>query len=379
MTRTDGPAPLRRRGPRPLLMHLAQAGLPSSTGSATASAGSNGGWPSYPPATEAGAALLAGIAAYRRHPQTRTLPDPPALWGAGSSRLLDYGGTGPATLFVPSLVNRATVLDLLPDHSLLRWLAGHGVRPLLLDWGWPEAEERGFDLTGYLTQRLDPALDAATQATGPVILAGYCMGGLLALAAAQRRPDAVRGLALLAVPWDFHAADQPASAQLAAMLPVLEPVMQATGTLPVDALQAAFAAPDLDGIARKYRDFGRMPQDSARAARFVALEDWLNDGVPLAAPVARECLGAWYGANAPARGAWHAAGTPVDPARLRLPAFVAVPGRDRIVPPAAALPLAALIPDAVLHRSSAGHVGLVAGSRAEAALWRPLRDWAAAL
>src|SRR5262249_14452457 len=102
---------------------------------------------------------------------------------------------------------------------------------------------------------------------------------------------------------------------------------------------------------------------------------WLNDGIPLAAPVARECLAGWYGANAPAAGTWRVAGQKVTPAALRLPAFVAVPGRDRIVPPESAKPMADLIPGAVLHEPKAGHIGMAAGATAEAALWRPLLAW----
>jgi poly(3-hydroxyalkanoate) synthetase len=152
--------------------------------------------------------------------------------------------------------------------------------------------------------------------------------------------------------------------------------MQATGTLPVDAIQALFAGLDPWGIPRKFRAFARLDPASDRARLFVALEDWLNDGVPLAAPVARETLGGWYGANAPARLAWRIAGAVVDPAALVLPAFLAIPHRDRIVPPASALALAArLPPGAVIHQAEAGHIGMAAGSGAEAALWRPLLTW----
>ncbi|HYZ31999.1 MAG TPA: hypothetical protein VE684_06905, partial [Crenalkalicoccus sp.] len=49
--------------------------------------------------------------------------------------------------------------------------------------------------------------------------------------------------------------------------------------------------------------------------------------------------------------------------------------RDRIVPPASALALAAAIPGAALHRAEGGHIGMVAGGGAEAALWRPLLGW----
>ena len=323
-----------------------------------------------------GRELIAGIAAYRRHRWRRELPDPPSRWQEGGSRLLDYGGDGPMVLFVPSLVNRSYVLDLAPGHSMLRFLAANGVRPLLLDWGWPGEEEREFTLTDYVAGRLERALVAVGQ---PVVLAGYCMGGLLAVAAAQRRPDLVRALALLAAPWDFHAADAALADVAAQLVPTLEPLLRFAGALSIDALQTLFVLLDPFGVGDKYRAFGRLPQDSDRARLFVALEDWLNDGIPLAAPVARECLSGWYGANAPARGEWRIAGLPVDPGALDLPTFVAVPERDRIVPPESARPLAAAIAGSRLHEPAAGHVGMVAGRTAESALWRPFLEWASGL
>ncbi|HUZ64017.1 MAG TPA: alpha/beta fold hydrolase [Acetobacteraceae bacterium] len=413
--RAEAPAPLRRRGPRPLLFHLMLAML-RSVASNGASPSSNAASPASNealaalrdriaaalaqagPGAEAGAetaeggfarailaetlrqdrALVAGIAAYRRHPWQRDLPDPPAIWEEGGSRLLDYapGAPGPVVLFVPSLVNRAHVLDLMPGRSMLRWLAGQGIRPLLLDWGWPNAVERGFTLTDYIVGRLERALAAAPAG---LVLAGYCMGGLLALAAALRRPDRVRALALLATPWDFHAPEPGRAIALGQALPLLEPALAFNQTLPVDVLQMMFACLDPFGVAAKYRSFARLDPGSERAALFVALEDWLNDGIPLAAPVARACLRDWYGANDPARGAWRVAGLPVEPAAFDRPAFVAVPGKDRIVPPESALPLAGLIPDAVLHQPKAGHIGMVAGGTAEATLWRPLAEWVLAL
>ncbi|MGI4940322.1 MAG: alpha/beta fold hydrolase [Janthinobacterium lividum] len=371
MIRADLPGPMRRRGPRPLVLHLAPPGQASLRTALTGSLGPEG-----PPPAWADPALLAGIAAYRRHPWQRTLPDPPALWTEGEVQLLDYGQDAAPhalpILFVPSLVNRAYVLDLLPDRSLLRWLAGQGLRPLLMDWGWPGDVERAMTLTDIITGPLERAITAVG---GPVVLAGYCMGGLLTLAAALRRPEMVRALALLATPWDFHAAGRDQARRLSATLPLVEPLLTATGTLPVDALQTLFALPDPGAIAAKYRAFGRMDQAGDAARDFVALEDWLNDGVPLGARIARETLGVWYGENAPGRGEWRVAGCIVDPAAVSVPTFVAAPGRDRIVPSESALPLARLIPGAVLHQPKAGHVSMVAGPRARDALWLPLLHW----
>ncbi len=383
MHRPEAPAPNRRRGPRPLWLHLTLATQPSSAWQ-TALKSWNAGSAPFPaeattfPGGQPGpdAALLAGVAAYRRHPWHRQMDDPPAIWTEGSSRLLDFGDTakaqgGATLLVVPSLVNRATVLDLMPDHSMLRFLASQGLRPLLLDWGYPGEIERTFSLSDYIAGRLERALEA----TGPVTLAGYCMGGLMAVAAAQRRPDLVRRLVLLASPWDFWAEDGQQARDLAALLPALEPALAHAGALSVDTLQTLFSLLDPGSVGAKYRDFGRQDQNSARARMFVAMEDWLNDGIPLVAGVARETLSGWYGANTPASGTWRVLGLPVLPSRLRLPCFVAAPARDRIVPPASARALAAAIEGAVLHVPRAGHIGMVAGSMARQALWQPLVHW----
>ena len=162
---------------------------------------------------------------------------------------------------------------------------------------------------------------------------------------------------------------------MAAALPALEPVLEQAGALPVDVIQTLFAGLDPFGVAQKFRSFAGLDPANRRAALFVALEDWLNDGVPLAAPIARACIAGWYGANEPARLAWRVAGQVVDPAAWTGPAFVAIPHRDRIVPPASARALADRLPQAVVHEAAAGHIGMAAGSTAEGALWRPLREW----
>lgn len=320
--------------------------------------------------------LAKGILAYRRHPYRRALAAPPAVWRLGGARLLDFGGRGRPLLVVPSLVNRAYILDLSEGRSLMRFLAGRGFRPLLMDWGAPAPDERDFTLSDYVTGRLEPALEVARGlGNGPVPVLGYCMGGLLALALALRRQGDVAGLALLATPWDFHA-DNPGLARATAEYAgPLMPLFERLGEMPVDALQLLFAALDPFMSVRKFCAFGRLDPDSEKAAEFVALEDWVNDGVPLSAPVARECLLGWYGENLPARGGWEIAGTPVRPERLDRPALVVVPEQDRIVPPASAAALADALPDCRRLRPAAGHIGMVVGGSARAKVWEPLADW----
>jgi len=330
---------------------------------------------------------LAGVERYRHHPYHRDLTPAPTIWTDGTTRLLDFGvgeagrAKGrrkalPIALFVPSLVNRAYILDLAEGNSFLRWVAAHGIRPLLVDWGRPGEIERGFDLGDFIAGRLERALDVAIRlARGPVGVAGYCMGGNLALALAHRRPRDVAALALLATPWDFHA-DRPELARAIAAFSVpLLALADRLGELSTDILQALFYLLDPYLAPRKFLRFAEFEPGSARERAFVALEDWLNDGVPLPAKVARECLVGWYGDNTPGNGTWRVAGEIVDPREIACPTLILVPSQDRIVPPASADALARLIPGADRMQPNLGHIGMMVSAGAEAGAWRPIADW----
>ena len=398
MTTPSNPTP--NLGPRPLPMHLAVQTLALMSSLAALPLLKNGS-PSWSPAlndiankiaevppeaflkalsTEAARrfeTFVEGVQIYQNAPRAERPPEPCTVWQSGAARLLDYGEAGnPPLLVVPSLINRGYVLDLSEKRSLMRYLADQGFRPLLLDWGTPGAEERAYDLDAYITGPLQQAFDfvATTSKTKPALV-GYCMGGTLALALAARNLDQVSALVLLATPWDFQAGQEAYLPVLAAMLPGLEVMIETLGVLPVDVLQAIFAGLNPMGVGMKFRALSEMPASSAKAQAFLQLEDWLNDGVPLAGPVARQCLSEWYLQNKPAEGEWQVAGTRVDPARIDCPTLVVVPEADYIVPPEGAKPLAKLIPDAKLKTVKAGHIGMVAGGGARAKLYTPLSKW----
>ncbi len=314
-----------------------------------------------------------GSSAIATTPIAATWTDPPTVWQEGTTRLLDYGAAGaPPLLVVPSLINRAYILDLSAETSLPRFLATAGVRPLLVDWGGPGELERGFGLTEYIAGRLEAAADAAeAEAGGPLGVLGFCMGGLLATALAERRRGQVKALALLATPWSFHAERAGHARLLGIMAPALSVACAALGEVPVDMLQTLFTAADPLLALRKFSRFAAL-SEGQHADQFVAVEDWANDGVPLALPVARECLGGWYADDTPAREAWLVAGRPVLPRRVTQPALVVVPGQDRIVPPASAEALALALPAAERMAPPLGHIGMIVGAAAPREVWRPL-------
>ncbi|MFO1142235.1 MAG: alpha/beta fold hydrolase [Amaricoccus sp.] len=405
-------APHRVGEPSPLAFHLGAALL--AYGQALMAA-PRAGDPSFPWAEELGAdraaladldqvevaaeiaarlaATAAGLEAWQRHPYRRAVVDPPAVWSAGCSRLLDYGAVteavapdGPPVLVVPSLINRAYILDLAPGRSMLRWLASQGLRPLLLDWGIAGAAEAGFDLDRYGAERLLPALAAARRlAGGPVPVAGYCMGGTLAVGLAARVPDDVAAVATIGAPWDFspilglaggvRAMIRANDAQKAEGL--LDALGGAFGMVPVSLFQLLFALVNPLQAALKFQKLARLDPAGPAAQLFVALEDWLADGVPMPLGAARDLLVGWQIRNRPATLAWSFLGGVVDPRRIERPALVFCGRTDSIAPPPLAVPLGRALPMGRVLSPGTGHVGMIVGSAARGQVWRPLADFLA--
>lgn len=319
--------------------------------------------------------FASGVNKFKTAPRKDNHSSLPCVYEQGSTRLRHAKGEGAPVLLIPSLINRAYVLDLAPGNSVARSLAAKGFDVYLVDWGAPGDQEKSFRIDDYI-DRLECITDFIVERAGtPPMTVGYCMGGLLALALATREPDRTAKLALLATPWDFSKMPQAGVQHLRSSMPWLETVIELNGELPVDILQGMFAGIDPCATIRKFRQFAALDENSPTAQAFVQLEDWLNDGVPLAGPVARECLQEWYIENSPAEGRWKTDGRPVDPVSLNMPAAVFVPENDIIVPPETALPLGHLLPKAEMTFLPLGHIGMIVGGRAKRQLIDPLSAW----
>lgn len=324
------------------------------------------------------AAMFEGIKRYQDHPFARVVPPLPVVWAEGQARLFHAAATDArASVFiVPSMINRSYILDLLPGKSFVRWLATQGIDAYLLDWGEPANDPAMTDMEGAITRRLLPALRAACAASphAPVAL-GYCMGGTLLAGALALDRAGLAGVAFLASPWDFHGGDRKLAAQVQMGTPAALQLMETRAALPVNWIQSVFAAVNEERTVHKFADFAAMDPDSDAARLFVAVEDWLNDGLDLPAGLARACICDWYGENAPGRGVWRLGGEVVDPRAFDLPALVIAPQRDRLVPVDSAHALAQLLPQVTVITPDCGHIGMMTGRNAERAVWESVASW----
>lgn len=293
----------------------------------------------------------------------------PVKASSGAARLLRYGaesGGGGRTpvVLIPSLINPPTVLDLSERQSLLRYLAANGHDPWLVDWGTPAPDDARRDLASHVLDRLIPLLSILER---PPVLAGYCLGGVLALGAATIIDTAA--VATIATPWAFDGFPSDDRAHVRKLWTDAKPVCERLGYVPMEVLQSGFWALDPARTIHKYAAFGDMDADSDAAHAFLALEDWANAGPPLTFAAARSLFEDLYSDNLTGTGAWRISGKVVDPQSLSCPALSIRSARDRIVPAASSPPLSRQL------TLDLGHVGMIVGSRARQALWEPLSAW----
>jgi polyhydroxyalkanoate synthase subunit PhaC len=307
------------------------------------------------------AAVMQGLRGFEAAERLPSRALAPVVANVGRVKLRDFGGSGPPLIFVPSLINPPSVLDLMAGHSLLEWMAAQGFRVLLVDWGSPDVSERDLDIGGHVARYLVPLIESLGEAP---LLAGYCLGGTIAIAAACLTP--LRALALIATPWNFAGFPDTARAEQASLWQTAEPSANALGLMPMEILQSGFWRLDPARTVGKYAEFAAMEIDSSKAQRFIAVEDWANDGPPLTYGAAREAFEDFFGANITGKHAWYVGGKIIDPAALTCPTLDIISTVDRIVPATSATGL----PNRLVL--GLGHVGMIVGSRAPERLWQPL-------
>lgn len=291
---------------------------------------------------------LAGLRAYEQAPrEERPAKKPEIAWERGAT-LRDYGGEGPPAVLIPSLINPPRILDLDDEASLAAAVRAFGRHTFLVDWG--KADERSdLSVAAHVEELLLPLLRSIdARAT----LIGYCLGGTMAIAAANLIN--VEAVVTLAAPWHFARYPQASHEALSEMWSHSKIAANGLGALPMEVLQAAFWSLDPERTVRKFAEFGRLDPKSAEAQRFIVLEEWANDGEPLPYPAARELVESLFGEDLPGSSQWSIAGKVVSD-ELAIPVLHLTAERDFIVPPQTAA-------SGKVVAISSGHVGMIVGS-----------------
>jgi len=288
---------------------------------------------------------------------------------------------GPPLVLVPSLINKAWILDLEPDRSLVASLSAAGHPVYLVDWGIPGPEDAQEDVGYVLLELLHRAVDRAVRharrygSSRRAALLGYCMGGTLAAMYTALRPERVAGLMALAAPVLFAEGGRFRELVDPAVFDV-ERSLDPDDLVPVEVMRPAFRLLDPMGNWTKFLALEAASHDPRRLVRALVRERWLEENVPLPGAFAREFIACAYQEDRLLAGTWTVRGEAVDLARIHCPTRVVACERDFITPPPSALPLAqAVSGPARAEVLPTGHIGVVVGSFGPRAFYPLVDHW----
>lgn len=264
-------------------------------------------------------------------------------------------------VLVPSLINRAYILDLEPGRSLVQALAAAGHPTYLVDWGVPQEENGGEDVA-FTLNLLRRSIDRACRHAGAPgsILFGYCMGGTLAAMLTALGSARVVALVTLAAPVRFSEGGRFASFVSSIDTNTAFP---AEGLVPVSTMKPAFQMLDPVGNVSKHLAIEEASHEPARLVRVLARERWLEENVPLPGAFASEFVREGYQRDGLWNETWRVGGEAVRLGAIGVPTLVVSCARDFITPVAAAAPLAERVGPHARHvELDTGHIGVVVGA-----------------
>jgi polyhydroxyalkanoate synthase len=271
-------------------------------------------------------------------------------------------------LFVHSLVSKTYVFDLAPGNSFVEAMLRRGHDVYLLDWGTPDELEAGNTLETYSDDYIPAAVREALRASGAddVNVFGYCFGGILSLLyAAGHTDDPVRSLSVMATPIDFSEMGALASAIRDGHVDA-EDLLDDTGNVPADVIAQSFRMIDPMSAVTEYVDLWQHMWNDDYLKSYRTVIAWAKDQIPFPGAAFVQMQNELVRPNVLATGRVPLHGSEVDFADITVPFNNIIGEKDTIVPPAATIPLTAIVGDGggTETRLQAGHVGLVVGRTA---------------
>ena len=282
-------------------------------------------------------------------------------------------------LIVSPPSNKGYIFDLAKGQSFVEFMLRQGYDVFLLDWMPPKREEAGLAIEDYVLRFIPDAIARIAEITGEgeVTLAGYCMGGTLAVIHAALFPDGpVRNLVCFTTPVDFtHMSLFQAWANEKHF--DVDYLVDSLGNIPPEIMLGAF---DLmrpanrpagvlhlwtnmwnDEFVKSYRMFDR----------------WAAETLPMPGGYFRQIIKQLLWRNALCENCLEIGGRPVDLAAIIVPVLNIVAQHDHVVAHAAARPLMERVSSREREEiiSKGGHVSVVAGPHALRRLWPSIDAW----
>ena len=282
-------------------------------------------------------------------------------------------------LIVSPPSNRGYIFDLAAGQSYVEFMLKAGYDVFLLDWMPPKREEAGLAIDDYVLRFIPDAIACVQKTVGEeeISLAGYCMGGTLAVIYAALFPQGpLKNLICFTTPVDFKHMTMFQVWADESFFDV-DHLVDSLGNIPPEIMLGAF---DLmrpanrpagvlhlwtnmwnDEFVKSYRMFDR----------------WAAETLPMPGEYFRQLIKELLWKNALVENSLVIDGRVADLANITAPLLNIVAQHDHVVAHAAAAPLMTRTSSSEREEivSKGGHVSVVAGPHALKRLWPSIDAW----
>ena len=277
-------------------------------------------------------------------------------------------------LVVFATVNRPEILDLFPDRSFIRGLLDNGMDVYLLDWGYPDSEDKNIsvaDYVGYLHHCVEFIRESSHQPK--INLLGICQGGLLCLCYSILY-SSIKKLVLISSPIDFHTEDN-VIGKIFRKLDVAALVDLMGNISGVWLTNFFISLRPFELVGKKYLRFMDNLDNPQRTEQFLRVEKWLYDAPDQTGKSFSELITDFYQENKLIKGKFFIKGKRIDLKKLNIPVFNVMASEDEIVPVSASSVLANFAANYKEQIFPSGHIGIYISEKVGKAMPKAIAEW----
>ncbi|HEX4895500.1 MAG TPA: alpha/beta fold hydrolase, partial [Solimonas sp.] len=293
-------------------------------------------------------------------------------------------------VLVPPLGVTTETFDLMPNRSLVRYMAARGFRVYLIDWGKPEKRHAHLGMRDYADTMMGEALAAVRRHAGvqPLSLMGWCMGGLLCLLHAGLGEDRhIRNLITVASPIDLRGGGVVARAATAINGPArlvrrfsrfrLSQISPDWLHAPAWMTTLGFKLTDPVGSITTYWDLLTRLWDRDYVESHTTTAAYLNNMLLYPGGVIQDMVVQMAVDNRLAEGRIQLGRKVSDLSRIKANFHAFAGDTDHLVPAPIARQSVELVSsrDKQFRVAPGGHMGVILGSKAQGAVWNLAAGW----
>lgn len=296
-------------------------------------------------------------------------------------------------VLVPPLGVTTETFDLMPNRSLVRYMAARGFQTYLIDWGTPERRHASLSMRDYADRMMTEALDAVREHSGSkeVSLMGWCMGGLQVLIHAGL-PDTknIRAIVTVASPIDMRGGGLIAGVSQIINTPAkfiahytdfrLNKVNPESFHAPGWVTALAFKLTDPIGSITTYWDLLMNLWDREFVESHSTTSDYLNHMLAYPIGMVGDMFTKVAMHNQMAKGEFVLARDRVAQfGNIEVPLYVFAGAKDVLVAASTAEHILDVVgsTDKRFEVAPGGHMGVILGSSAQGAVWERAANWLA--